>query len=658
MSHQSDLIATDIEAYLAQHERKDLLRFLTCGSVDDGKSTLIGRLLYDSKMIYEDQLEAMKKDSVRHGTTDTEFDPALLTDGLKAEREQGITIDVAYRYFSTAKRKFIIADTPGHEQYTRNMATGASTCDLAIILIDARHGVLTQTRRHSFIASLLGIKHIIVAVNKMDLVGYSQEVFERIVKDYTDFAARLELNDVRFLPMAALRGDNVVNTSEHMPWYTGSPLMYLLEHVYIASDANLIDFRFPVQYVNRPNLDFRGFCGTVASGIVRPGDEVMVFPSRKTSRVKAIHTFEGEVEQAMPPLAVTLTLEDEIDVSRGDMLVHPNNIPLIATHFEAMLVWMAEEPMQPGRQYFLKQTTTMTPGVITDVRYRIDVNTLHREDATQLALNEIGRCVFALEKPIACDPYRKNRTSGAFVVIDRLTNNTVGAGMIIDRNQSFGSVGSVEPMGSVGSLGPLGRLSHDPRDSTDSTDSMDPMAEREQTLHQHALTVWLTGLSGSGKSSIAERLERRLHTEGFHACRLDGDNLRLGLNRDLAFSEADRAENIRRIAEVARLFNQAGLIVLVPVIAPFQTDRQHAAEIIGADRLFEVYVDTPLEVCEERDVKGLYQKARAGEIPDFTGISSPYEPPPAPTLRLTTVGHTVEESADVVFRAIVARIRL
>ena len=644
MSHQSDLIATDIEAYLVQYERKDLLRFLTCGSVDDGKSTLIGRLLYDSKLIYEDQLEAMKKDSVRHGTTDTEFDPALLTDGLKAEREQGITIDVAYRYFSTAKRKFIIADTPGHEQYTRNMATGASTCDLAIILIDARHGVLTQTRRHSFIASLLGIKHIIVAVNKMDLVNYSQEVFERIVKDYTDFAARLELSDVHFLPMAALSGDNVVNKSEHMPWYTGSPLMHLLEHVYIASDANLIDFRFPVQYVNRPDLDFRGFCGTVASGIVRPGDEVMVFPSRKTSRVKAIHTFEGEVEQAMPPLAVTLTLEDEIDVSRGDMLVHPNNIPLIVTHFEAMLVWMAEEPMQPDRQYFLKQTTTMTPGVITDVRYRINVNTLHREDATQLALNEIGRCVFALEKPIACDPYRKNRASGAFVVIDRLTNNTVGAGMIIDRKP--------EPAARSDVLVRTQSQAHIRAET-----GLIAVADREQALQQHALTVWLTGLSGSGKSSIAGRLEQRLRTEGFHAYRLDGDNLRLGLNRDLAFSEADRAENIRRIAEVARLFNQAGLIVLVPVIAPFQTDRQHAAEIIGADRFFEAYVDTPLEVCEERDVKGLYQKARAGEIPDFTGISSPYEPPPAPALRLTTVGRTVEESADAVFRAIMARIR-
>ena len=641
MSHQSDLIATDIEAYLAQHERKDLLRFLTCGSVDDGKSTLIGRLLYDAKMIYEDQLEAVKKDSVRHGTTDTEFDPALLTDGLKAEREQGITIDVAYRYFSTAKRKFIIADTPGHEQYTRNMATGASTCDLAIILIDARHGVLTQTRRHSFIAALLGIKHIIVAVNKMDLVDYSQAVFERIVSDYTDFAARLELGEVHFLPIAALTGDNVVNTSAHMPWYEGSPLMHLLEHVYIASDTNLIDFRFPVQYVNRPNPNFRGFCGSVASGIVRPGDDIMVFPSRKTSRVKAIHTFEGELEQARPPLAVTLTLEDEIDVSRGDMLVHPNNVPLIARRFEAMLVWMAEEPMQPGKQYWIKQTTSTTPGVMSAVRYRVDVNTLRREDTAELALNEIGRCSFALEKPIACDPYRKNRATGAFIVIDRLTNNTVGAGMILDRNQSVGSVESVE------SLGPLGL------DPIDSIDSMDPM-----TSQQRALTVWLTGLSGSGKSSIAERLEQRLHSEGFHAYRLDGDNLRLGLNRDLAFSAADRAENIRRIAEVARLFNQAGLIVLVPVIAPFQADRQRAAQIIGPDRYVEVYVDTPLAVCEERDVKGLYRRARAGEIADFTGVSSPYEPPPAPALRLTTVGHTVEESADTVFRMIAARIRL
>ena len=647
MSHKSDLIATDIEAYLAQHERKDLLRFLTCGSVDDGKSTLIGRLLYDSKMIYEDQLEAMKKDSVRYGTTDTEFDPALLTDGLKAEREQGITIDVAYRYFSTAKRKFIIADTPGHEQDTRNMATGASTCDLAIILIDARLGVLTQTRRHSFIASLLGIKHIIVAVNKMDLVDYSQETFDRIVADYAAFAAKLELSDVHFLPMAALKGDNVVYHSENMPWYEGSPLMHMLENVYIASDVNLIDFRFPVQYVNRPNLNFRGYCGTVASGIVRPGDEVMVFPSRKTSRVKAIHTFEGEIAQAMPPLAVTLTLEDEIDISRGDMLVHPNNVPMEAKSFEAMLVWMAEEPLRLDKQYFIKHTTNKAPGVITDVRYRMNINTLHRESADQLALNEIGRCAFTLEKPVAFDPYRKNRTCGAFIVIDRLTNNTVGAGMVLDRMPE--QVLQREVPVQVDA-----QKSAHIREET----GLISVTDRESALGQRALTVWLTGLSGSGKSSIAEQLEQRLHTAGFHVYRLDGDNVRFGLNRDLAFSKDDRRENIRRIAEVAQLFNQAGLLVLVPVISPFQTDRQNAAEVIGPERFFDVYVDTPLEVCEERDVKGLYAKARVGEIPEFTGIFSPYEQPENPALRLTTVDQTVEECTDAVFRAIEERIRL
>ena len=647
MSHKSDLIATDIEAYLAQHERKDLLRFLTCGSVDDGKSTLIGRLLYDSKMIYEDQLEAMKKDSVRYGTTDTEFDPALLTDGLKAEREQGITIDVAYRYFSTAKRKFIIADTPGHEQYTRNMATGASTCDLAIILIDARLRVLTQTRRHSFIASLLGIKHIIVAVNKMDLVDYSQETFDRIVADYAAFAAKLELGDVHFLPMAALRGDNVVHHSENMPWYEGSPLMHMLENVYIASDVNLIDFRFPVQYVNRPNLNFRGYCGTVASGIVRPGDEVMVFPSRKTSRIKAIHTFEGEIAQAMPPLAVALTLEDEIDISRGDMLVHPHNVPMEAKSFEAMVVWMAEEPLRLDKQYFIKHTTNKTPGVVTDVRYRMNINTLHRESADQLALNEIGRCAFALEKSVAFDPYRKNRACGAFIVIDRLTNNTVGAGMVLDRMPEQVLQRDVPVQVDA-------QKSAHIREET----GLISVTDRESALGQRGLTVWLTGLSGSGKSSIAEQLEQRLHAAGLHVYRLDGDNVRFGLNRDLAFSEDDRRENIRRIAEVARLFNQAGLIVLVPVISPFLADRRNAAEVIGPERFFDVYVDTPLEVCEERDVKGLYEKARAGEIPEFTGISSPYEPPENPALRLTTVDQSVEECTDAVFRAIEERIRL
>ena len=648
MSHPSAPVAGDIEVYLARHERKDLLRLLTCGSVDDGKSTLIGRLLYDSRLIYEDQLEAVKKDSIRHGTTGTDFDPALLTDGLKAEREQGITIDVAYRYFSTATRKFIIADTPGHEQYTRNMATGASTCDLAIILIDARHGVLTQTRRHSFIAALLGIRHVIVAVNKMDLVDYRQDVFERIVADYTGFAARLELGDVRFLPIAALPGDNVVTESAHMPWYTDSPLMHLLEHVYIASDVNLIDLRFPVQYVNRPHADFRGYCGSVASGIVRPGDEVVAFPSRKASRVRAIHTFEGEVERAVPPQAVTLTLEDEIDVSRGDMLVHPNNVPLLATRFDAMLVWLAEEPLRPGTSYVVKHTTNRTPGVVTDVRYRMNVNTLHREEADGLALNEIGRCTFALDKPLAFDPYTKNRACGSFIVIDRLTNNTVGAGMMIDRR--------AEPEFRPGEEPPPPRDAMAP-DHVRKEAGLVSAAQREAALHQRALTVWLTGLSGAGKSSVAARLEQDLHAAGFHVYRLDGDNLRLGLNRDLTFSDADRRENIRRVAEVAQLLNDAGLIVLVPVIAPFAQDRATAAAIIGPERYFEVYVDTPLAVCEERDAKGLYRKARAGEISAFTGVSSAYEPPADPALRLSTVGRTVEESARTVLHAIEGRIR-
>ncbi|MFM7843575.1 MAG: sulfate adenylyltransferase subunit CysN, partial [Planctomycetota bacterium] len=416
MSHQSDLIATDINAYLTQHERKELLRFITCGSVDDGKSTLIGRLLYESKMIYEDQLASIRKDTARYGTTGGEIDLALLTDGLEDERQQGITIDVAYRYFSTDKRKFIIADTPGHEQYTRNMATGASTADLAIILIDARRGVLTQTKRHSFIVSLLGIKHVVVAINKMDLVDYSQQIFEQIQSDYQAFSARLDLPDVHFLPISALKGDNVVELSAQTPWYQGAPLMRLLETVYIGSDRNLEDFRFPVQFVNRPNLDFRGFCGTVASGIVRVGDEVMALPSRKTSKVKEIVTFDGNVEEAFSPQAVTLTLTDEIDISRGDMIVRPGNTPRVENKFEAMIVWMSEEPLVPGKSYWIKQTTRQTPGTISTLRYRVDVNTLHRQDAPSLNLNEIGRCSIVVNQAVAIDSYRRNRATGSFVI--------------------------------------------------------------------------------------------------------------------------------------------------------------------------------------------------------------------------------------------------
>ena len=436
MSHQSELIATDIDAYLAQHERKELLRFLTCGSVDDGKSTLIGRMLIESKMVYEDQLAALEQDSQSHGTIGDRLDPALLTDGLDDERQQGITIDVAYRYFSTAKRKFIIADTPGHEQYTRNMATGASTCDLAIILIDARKGVLTQTKRHSFITSLLGVKHIVVAINKMDLVDYSQEVYERIRDEYIQFAARMSSADVHFIPISALDGDNVVSRSEKMPWYDGNTLMHMLENVYIASDSNLQDFRFPVQYVNRPHLDFRGFCGTVASGTIKKGDEIMVLPARTTSRVASIETFDGEIEEAFTPLSVTLTLEDEIDASRGDMIVRVGNQPRVAQRMDAMVVWMGEDPMVPGTRYLFKQTTKVVPGALQSLRYQVDVNTLHREPAPSLQLNEIGRCEIQLDDNIMFDAYKRNRSTGSMVIIDRITNVTVGAVMILDEMQA------------------------------------------------------------------------------------------------------------------------------------------------------------------------------------------------------------------------------
>jgi bifunctional enzyme CysN/CysC len=487
MSHQSDLIATDIDAYLKQHENKELLRFLTCGSVDDGKSTLIGMLLYESKMIYEDTLASIEKDSIKHGTTGGKFDPALLTDGLKAEREQGITIDVAYRYFSTAKRKFIIADCPGHEQYTRNMATGASTCDLAIILIDARHGVMKQTKRHSFIVSLLGIKHVLVAVNKMDLVDYSEERFNEIVRDYREFATRLEMPDQHFIPISALNGDNLIERSAKMPWYDGSTLMHHLENVHIASDRNLIDFRMPVQYVNRPNLDFRGFCGTIASGTVSKGDTIMVLPSKKTSKVKSIVTYDGDLEEAFAPLSITITTEDEIDISRGDMLVRPDNQPTITDKFEATLVWMAEEPLLPGKDYLIKQACSVTPGRISTLRYEIDVNTLHRSPTSQLKLNEIGRVQMQLSRPIALDDYRRNKGTGAFIVVDRVSNITVAAGMILDRKTSD-------------------QTDHwDDEASEDLEVRTSPVtsAEREARFGQKPVTVLLTGLPAAGKTPIA-----------------------------------------------------------------------------------------------------------------------------------------------------------
>lgn len=621
MSHQSDLISEDILAYLAQHERKELLRFLTCGNVDDGKSTLIGRLLHDSKMIYEDHLEAITKDSKKVGTTGDDIDLALLVDGLQAEREQGITIDVAYRYFSTAKRKFIIADTPGHEQYTRNMATGASTCDLAIILIDARYGVQTQTRRHSFIASLLGIKHIVVAVNKMHLKDFDQGVFEQIKADYLAFAEKIGLRPttLEFVPMSALKGDNVVNRSERSPWYTGQSLMEILESVEVAGDRNFDDLRFPVQYVNRPNLNFRGFAGTLASGIVRKGDEVMALPSGKTSKVKSIVTFEGELEHAGPGQAITLTLEDEIDVSRGDMLVHADNRPQVSDSFEAMLVWMGEEPMLPGKKYDIKRATSYVPGSIPSIVHRVDVNTLEQGAASELKLNEIGRVKVALDAPIALDGYEYNRTTGAFIVIDRLTNGTVGAGMIIADPVSHGG-------------GQHGRLAHV---STE---------ERASRFGQQPATVLFSGLSGAGKSTLAYAVERKLFDMGRAVYVLDGQNLRHDLNKGLPQDRAGRAENWRRAAHVARQFNEAGLIALAAFVAPDAEGREQARALIGSERLVTVYVQASPQICAERDPQGLY--AAGGD--NIPGESFPYDVPLDADLVIDTQAQSVEEGVKAV----------
>jgi bifunctional enzyme CysN/CysC len=641
MSHQSALIATDIHEYLTQHERKELLRFITCGSVDDGKSTLIGRLFYEAKMIYEDQLAAIKKDTTKFGTTGEEMDLALFTDGLEDERQQGITIDVAYRYFSTDKRKFIIADTPGHEQYTRNMATGASTADLAIILIDARHGVLVQTKRHSFIVSLLGIKHVVVAINKMDLVGFSQDVYDKIRADYQGFAARLDLPDVHFIPLSALKGDNVVTQSANTPWYNGPTLMHLLETVYIASDRNLEDFRFPVQSVLRPNLDFRGFSGTIASGIIRKGEEIMALPSRKTTRIKSIVTFDGELEEAFSPQSVTLTLEDEIDISRGDMIVRPGNVPRVEQKFEATVVWMDEEPMVPGKSYWFKQTAKVTPGTISTMRYQIDVNTLHRQDAPTLNLNEIGRCTITLNQPLCFDGYRRNRGTGAFIIIDRLTNSTVGAGMILDRSTSDARHDHWDDAPATAGL-------HGERSNVSGN-------ERHARFGQKPVTVLMTGLTGSGKTTLAYALERRLFDEGRSVVVLDGQNMRRGISKDLGFSADERSENLRRSAEVAKLFNDAGIIVLAAFVAPDEAVRQKAAGTIGRERFLVVHLAAPVEVCRQRDADGHYKQADSGEIAMFPGVSSPYESPANPDLVLATDKLPVDQCVERVLTMLQSR---
>ncbi len=636
MSHQSDLIATDIDAYLAQHERKELLRFITCGSVDDGKSTLIGRLLYDSKMLYEDQLAQLESESKTHGTTGGDFDPALVTDGLKAEREQGITIDVAYRYFSTARRKFIIADTPGHEQYTRNMATGGSTADLAVILIDARHGVLTQTKRHSFIVSLLGIRHVVVTINKMDLVDFGQDRFDQICAEYREFAARLDLPELHFIPISALGGDNVVEPSPHMPWYRGSTLMNMLETVYIGSDRNLEDFRFPVQYVNRPNLDFRGFCGTIASGIIRKGDEIMVLPARKTSKVKSIVTFDGEVEEAFTPQSITLTLEDEIDCSRGDMIVRPGNVPKVSYDFDAMLVWMSPEAMVPGKTYLFKHTTQSVPGQIESLRYRVDVNTLHRSPAPELQLNEIGRCTIALSQSLFYDSYRRNRSTGAFIMVDRISNVTVAAGMITAREPDKKS--KPAPWEIEQSQTPS------PSKEVEVVTSQ----ERQARLGQLPATVLFTGLSGSGKTTVARGVERALFDAGRTAIVLDGEDLRRGLSGDLGFSSDDRSENFRRCAQMARLLNDNGFICLAALIAPDESVRAKARELLGEEKSITVYLDAPLEVCRDRDPRGHYADAQEGQMPKLPGAGAPYEPPTNPDLVLKTDESTVDECVEQV----------
>jgi bifunctional enzyme CysN/CysC len=634
MAHASELIATDIEAYLAEHERKDLLRLLTCGSVDDGKSTLIGRLLHDSNMIYADHLTALESDSVTSGTTGDKVDLALLMDGLKAEREQGITIDVAYRYFSTARRKFIIADTPGHVQYTRNMVTGASTAQLAIILVDARYGVLDQTRRHSFIASLLGIRHVVVAINKMDLVDYSQERFEQIRADYERFAEQLDLVDPYFLPMSALEGDNVVNPSANMAWFTGQPLMEHLETVDVQAEVDLERLRLPVQLVVRPDLDFRGFAGTIASGVLRPGQEVLAVPSGVRSRIERIVTFDGDLEVAGPGQAVTVTLTDEIDVSRGDLLVDPAHPPLRAHDLDASIVWMAEQRAVPGRQYLLLSVNGPTNASLTSIRHGIDVNTLEEVEAEDLGLNDVARCTLTTDRELRFDAYEISRTTGSFILVDRMTNVTVGAGMI------HGAAGGWDQA-------PPETITHH-RSEIAST-------ERAARLGQRPCTVLLTGMTGVGKTTVAQALERRLFDRGHTLLRLDGENLRLGISRDLGFSNADRSENLRRASEIAVLAGRQGLITLIAVQSPEARVRDRARELIGEQRFIEVLLDAPEETRRARDPNGLYAAADRGEVAHVPGVTEPYEAPESPELRLDTSQQTVGDCVNAIIEVLADR---
>ena len=627
-SFQTDtLIAEDIDAYLDAHQHKSLLRFITCGSVDDGKSTLIGRLLYDSKMIFEDQLTALESDSAKHGTQGEEIDFALLVDGLAAEREQGITIDVAYRFFTTEKRKFIVADTPGHEQYTRNMVTGASTADLAVILIDARKGVLQQTRRHSYLVHLLGIRQVVLAVNKMDLVGYDRAVFDQIVLDYRAFADGIGITDFTAIPISGFKGDNITALSTNTPWYSGPPLIDHLETVEVdAAAAQAQPFRMPVQWVNRPNLDFRGFAGQIASGTIRPGDAVRIVPSGKTSTVKSITTFDGDLDEAVAGQSVTLTLTDEVDCSRGDLIAAAGDPPQASDQFCATFVWMDEEALKPGRGYWLKLGTQTVTATVQPPKYEIDVNSLEHLAAKTLTLNDIGVAEFATDRPIAFEPYATNRQLGGFILIDKFSNATVAAGMIAFNLRRADNV-HWQPTAIT-------------RD------------DHAGMKNQRPRVLWFTGLSGSGKSTIANEVEKQLFVMNRHTFLLDGDNVRHGLNRDLGFTEADRIENIRRVGEVAKLMADAGLIVLTAFISPFRAERQMVRAMLSPGEFVEIFVDTPLNVAEARDVKGLYKKARSGQLKNFTGIDSPYEPPEHPEIRVNTVDMTPEEAARYIIQQI------
>ncbi|MBL8557919.1 MAG: sulfate adenylyltransferase subunit CysN [Hyphomonadaceae bacterium] len=622
MSGQPDPAGAEVLGLLDAHQRKDLLRFLTCGSVDDGKSTLIGRLLYDSRTVFEDQLAALESDSRKAGTQGDSIDFALLVDGLSAEREQGITIDVAYRYFSTQKRKFIVADTPGHEQYTRNMVTGASTADAAVILVDARKGVLTQTRRHSYLVWLLGIRNVVLAVNKMDVVGWDRAVFDRIVDDYRAFAAQIGMDEFHAIPVSALKGDNVIAPSANTPWHTGGALLDWLENAPIADDLATRAFRMPVQWVNRPDQDFRGFSGLAAAGSIAPGDRVRIVPSGRESRVACIHTMSGDLPCAVAGQSVTLVLADDVDVSRGEVIAAADDAPEVADQFECTLVWFDADPMLPGRPYLIQIGSQSGAGQIVELKHKVNVNTLEKSAAKQLEMNEIGVANLSLSAPVAFEPYESNRDLGGFILIDRMSNRTVGAGMI-----RFAL-----------------RRSHNIHWQTMRIGK----EARAAAKGQRPRVIWFTGLSGAGKSTIANLVEERLHLEGGHTYLLDGDNVRHGLNRDLGFTEADRVENIRRVAEVARLMVDAGLVVLVSFISPFRAERQFARDLVGEGEFVEVFVDTPLEESERRDAKGLYKKARAGQLKNFTGIDSPYEAPVQPEIRLDTMQLSPTEAADAV----------